>query len=34
MNVLDWFRMKYQEVQKQFGINGKQEMNKNKGVKM
>jgi hypothetical protein len=34
MNILEWFREKYQEAQKKFGINGKQEMNKNKGIKM
>jgi hypothetical protein len=34
MNILEWFREKYQEVQKQFGINRKLEINKNKGIKM
>jgi hypothetical protein len=34
MNILEWFKVKYQEVQKQFGINGKQEINKNKGIKI
>jgi hypothetical protein len=34
INILDWFKDKYQMVQKQFGINRKQEMNKNKGFKM
>jgi hypothetical protein len=34
MNILEWFRKKYQEVQKQFGIKGKQEMNKSKEIKI
>jgi hypothetical protein len=33
-NILDWFREKYQEVQKQFGINRKPEKDKSKGIKM
>jgi hypothetical protein len=34
MNILEWFKVKYQEVQKQFGIKGKQEMNKSKEIKI
>jgi hypothetical protein len=34
MNILEWFREKYLEVQKQFGVDRKLEMNKNKGIKM
>ncbi|KAA6309697.1 hypothetical protein EZS27_038865, partial [termite gut metagenome] len=34
VNILEWFREKYQEAQKKFGINGKQEMNKSKEIKI
>jgi hypothetical protein len=34
MNILEWFREKYQEVQEKFSINKKQEVNKSKGFKL
>jgi uncharacterized protein (DUF3084 family) len=34
MNILDWFRYKYQEVQKKFSINKRQEINKSKGIRV
>jgi hypothetical protein len=34
MNILEWFREKYQEVQEKFSINKKQEANKSKGLKL
>ncbi|MDR0681735.1 MAG: plasmid recombination protein [Dysgonamonadaceae bacterium] len=34
MNILEWFREKYQEVQEKFSINKKQEANKSKGIRL
>ncbi|MDR0680597.1 MAG: mobilization protein BmpH, partial [Dysgonamonadaceae bacterium] len=34
MNILDWFRQKYQEVQQKFSIGKKPEVNRNKGIKI
>ncbi|GHT28291.1 mobilization protein BmpH [Bacteroidia bacterium] len=34
MNILDWFREKYQEVQQKYNIGKRPEVNKSKGVKM
>jgi hypothetical protein len=34
MNILDWFRQRYQEVQKQFGFSKKPEISRSKGIKM
>ncbi|MDR1896062.1 MAG: hypothetical protein LBR10_04640 [Prevotellaceae bacterium] len=34
MNILEWFSVKFQEVQRQFGVNRKLGINKNKGIKM
>ncbi|GHT35433.1 mobilization protein BmpH [Bacteroidia bacterium] len=34
INILDWFREKYQEVQQKYDIGKRPEVNKNKGVKM
>ena len=33
MNILDWFREKYQEVQQKLNIDRKPEMNKSEGIK-
>ncbi|GHV49009.1 hypothetical protein FACS1894181_06500 [Bacteroidia bacterium] len=34
MNILDWFRIKYQEVQHKYNIGNRPEVNKSKGVNM
>jgi hypothetical protein len=34
MNILDWFKQKYQEVQQKYNIGKRPEVNKSKGVKM
>jgi hypothetical protein len=34
INILDWFTVKYQEVQQRFNIGRKPEINKNKAIKM
>jgi hypothetical protein len=34
MDILDWFKVKYQEVQQKFNLNRKPEINKNKRVRM